>query len=271
VPEGLPRVLRHQSFEFAFGPFVVEKGLPGVAKERGELRPGIRRAHIDDTDSLNARPRGLGIDQAGRFARLHAAPELLFRRHQNAEPPPVMIDRTEVLKWVTHMLCCTWAMYFSAAVSSENDQGSMNLDSKTAPVASTVPSRVAAIQGMAECLTRRWTSVTCRPVLRSYQERLSSSVAAPICTMRLPDKSSGSASPRFSPKSDQSCFIAPHDDPGIRAADEGAAPCKLANPQCIGCLELPSKSLASSFIDENGGGRGVRQRKRARPRGQRSG
>src|SRR5215813_10393389 len=113
-------------------------------------------------------------------------------------PPPVIIESTDVLRWVTHMLCWSWAIYFSAAASSENDHGSMNLDSKTAPVASTVPSRVATIQGMAECLTRRWTSVTCRPVLRSYQVRLSSSVAAPSCTIRFPDRSSGSASPRFS-------------------------------------------------------------------------
>src|SRR5262245_32224573 len=109
-----------------------------------------------------------------------------------------MIDSTEVLKWVTHILCWTWAMYFSAAASSENDQGSMNLASNTAPVPSTTPSRVATIQGIAECLTRRWTPVTCRPVLRSYQLRFSSSVAAPSCTMRLPERSCGSASPRFS-------------------------------------------------------------------------
>jgi hypothetical protein len=63
-------------------------------------------------------------------------------------PPPAMIDRTEVLKWVTHMLCWSWAKYFSAAASSDNDQGSMNLDSKTASVRSTMPSRVATIQGM---------------------------------------------------------------------------------------------------------------------------
>src|SRR5262245_55110952 len=113
-------------------------------------------------------------------------------------PPPVMIDSTELLRWVTHMLCWTCATYFSAAASSENDQGSMNLASNTASVPSTMPSRVAAIQGIAECLTRRCTSRTCRPVLRSYQERLSSSVALPSCTMRLPDRSSGSASPRFS-------------------------------------------------------------------------
>src|SRR5215472_5749946 len=75
-------------------------------------------------------------------------------------PPPVMIDSTEVLKRVTHMLCWSWAMYFSAAASSENDHGSMNLASNTASVPSTMPSRVAAIQGMAECLTWRWTSAT---------------------------------------------------------------------------------------------------------------
>ena len=68
-------------------------------------------------------------------------------------PPPVMIDSTELRRWVTHMLCWSWAMYFSAAASSENDQGSMNLASNTASVPSTMPSRVAAIQGMAECLT----------------------------------------------------------------------------------------------------------------------
>src|SRR6516162_7441460 len=120
VPNGLLSILGHQGFELAFGPFVVEKSAPGVAEERGELRPGIRRAHIDDADGLDARPRRFGIDEMGRFAGLHAAPELLFRRHQDAEikrvdgnrdlhhlPPPVMIDRTEVLKWVTHMLCWT--------------------------------------------------------------------------------------------------------------------------------------------------------------------
>src|SRR5262245_46897124 len=107
-----------------------------------------------------------------------------------------MMESTELRKWVTHMLCWTCAMYFSAAASSENDQGSMNLASNTASVPSTIPSRVAAIQGMAECLTRRCTSRTCRPVLRSYQERLSSSVALRSCAMRLPERSSGS--PRFS-------------------------------------------------------------------------
>ena len=44
---------------------------------------------------------------------------------------------------------------FAAAISSENDQGSMNLASKTAPVASTRPSSVAAIQRNTGCRMRR--------------------------------------------------------------------------------------------------------------------
>src|SRR6516225_102129 len=211
VPNGLSGIVGHQGFELSLGPFVVEKGTPGVAEERSELGPGIRRAHIDDADGLDARSRRLGIDEMGRFPGLDAAPELLFRRDQDAEierihgecdldplPPPVMIESTAVLKWVTHMLCWSWAIYFSTAASSENDHGSMNLASNTASVPSMMPSRVAAIHGMAECLTWRWTLETRWPVLRSYQNRLSSSVAAPSCTMRLPDRSSGSASPRFS-------------------------------------------------------------------------
>src|SRR5262249_42534122 len=77
MPDGLLCILRHQGFELAFGPFVVEKGAPGIAEERSELCPGIRRAHIHDADGLDARPRRLGIDEVGRFAGLHAAPELL--------------------------------------------------------------------------------------------------------------------------------------------------------------------------------------------------
>src|SRR5437588_8779964 len=85
VADRLSGVLRHEGLEFAFGPFVVEKGLPGVAEERGELRPGIRRAHIDAADRLDARPRRLSIDQVGRFAGLHEAPKFFFSRDQDAE------------------------------------------------------------------------------------------------------------------------------------------------------------------------------------------
>src|SRR6266436_4977037 len=56
VPDGLLGILRHQGLELAFRSFVVEKGGPGVAEERGELSPGIRCAHIDDPDGVDARP-----------------------------------------------------------------------------------------------------------------------------------------------------------------------------------------------------------------------
>src|SRR5258708_809433 len=111
-------------------------------------------------------------------------------------PPPVMMDRTEGLEAVTHILCCNLAMCFSAAPSSENDHGSMNLASKTAPVASTMPSRVAAIQRLTGWKTWRCTSLTTWPVLRSYQCRLRCSVTVPSWTIRLLVRSSGSISPR---------------------------------------------------------------------------
>ena len=62
-------------------------------------------------------------------------------------PPPVIIDSTEDRRLVTHMLCCSWGMYFSAAASSEKDHGSMNLASKTASSPSTIPSSVARHPG----------------------------------------------------------------------------------------------------------------------------
>src|SRR5215813_12888092 len=50
VPNGLPGILRHQGFELALDAFVIEKCAPSVAEERGKLRPGIRRTHIDDAE-----------------------------------------------------------------------------------------------------------------------------------------------------------------------------------------------------------------------------
>ena len=70
-------------------------------------------------------------------------------------PPPVMIESTADLALVTHMLCCSWAICFSAAASSENDQGSANLASNTASRSLTNPSRVAAIHRFTGCWTQR--------------------------------------------------------------------------------------------------------------------
>src|SRR5262245_34133360 len=75
VADRLLGILRHKSLELAFRVFVLEKGAAGIAENRGELRPRIRRTHIDDADGLDARPRRLGIDEVGRLSGLHAAPE----------------------------------------------------------------------------------------------------------------------------------------------------------------------------------------------------
>ena len=61
-------------------------------------------------------------------------------------------------------------------------------------------------------------------MLRSYQVRLSSSVADP----KLHDEVAGQVlrlglAALLAPKPDQGGLIAAHDDPGVRAADEGAA------------------------------------------------
>src|SRR6516164_6323737 len=109
------------------------------------------------------------------------------------------------------MLCCSCGIYFSAAASSENDHGSMNLASKTAPVASTRPSRVAAIHCSAGWRTCPWTSVSTCPVLASYQRRLRSSVATPSWTMRLPEVFWLDLAPLLSPEPEEGGLIAAHD------------------------------------------------------------
>ncbi len=92
-------------------------------------------------------------------------------------------------------------MYFSAAASSENDHGSMNLASNTAPVSTTTPSRVAPIHRTTGWRIRRRISLRVLPVLRSNQCRLRGSVTTPSWTIRFPERSIGSSSPRFSRQS----------------------------------------------------------------------
>src|SRR5262245_21679293 len=64
---------------------LIEKSFPRVAEECRKLGPRVRRAHIDNADGLDARPWRLGHGEVRYFAGLDAAPEFLFRRHQNGE------------------------------------------------------------------------------------------------------------------------------------------------------------------------------------------
>ena len=107
--------------------------------------------------------RGFGGSTPNRrrgLAVLDTAPELLFRGDDQVLVERIGMDRDldpfaaagddreHRLSWRQSPTCCAAAaaMYFSAAASSENDHGSMNLASNTAPLPSTRPSRVAAIQ-----------------------------------------------------------------------------------------------------------------------------
>ena len=66
--------------------------------------------------------------------------------------PWVITDSTALFELTTHMFCCSWGVYFSAAACSEKDQGSMNLASNTAPLPSTRLSSAPRASGRPEAV-----------------------------------------------------------------------------------------------------------------------
>src|SRR5262245_5570926 len=86
-------MLGNERLELALCPLVVEKGATGAAEQGGELRPGIRRAHVDDADRLDTRSWRLGIDEVRSFTRLDAPPELLLSRYQDTQVEGIHGDR----------------------------------------------------------------------------------------------------------------------------------------------------------------------------------
>src|SRR5262249_16145636 len=78
-------VVGNEVLELALCSLVVEEGAAHIAKQRRELRPGIRRTHVDDTNGVDARAWRPAIDYRGTFTCLDAAPEFLFGRNQQAE------------------------------------------------------------------------------------------------------------------------------------------------------------------------------------------
>src|SRR6266849_850210 len=100
-------------------------------------------------------------------------------------------------------------MYFSPAASSENDHGSMNLASNTAPVSATTPSRVAHIHRITGCRIRRWTSERVCPVLHSNHCPFRASVTTPSWTIRFVERSGGSTRLAFRAKAEAGQVRAP--------------------------------------------------------------
>src|SRR3979490_1105903 len=60
MPHCLLGVFWQQGLELGLGILVFEKRRPGPAEYPRKLRPGIGRAHVDDTNGSDARPRRLG-------------------------------------------------------------------------------------------------------------------------------------------------------------------------------------------------------------------
>jgi hypothetical protein len=131
-----------------------------------------------------------------------------------------MMERTAVREAVTHMLCSSWAMCFVAANSSENDQGSMNLASNTAP--SPPPCR------------RAWPPSTGAPSgnpALHLGDGLAGILFVPAPVELLghgaeldqkipPDKVLGlDLAALFPPKPQQGGFVISHDDPSVGTAD----------------------------------------------------
>ena len=97
----------------------------------------------------------------------------------------------------------------------------MNLASNTAPVPSTMPSRVAAIQRLTGWNTRRCTSVTdlagiaLVPVpveVLGHGAELDDQVAREVLGLEL--------AALLPPQPEQGGFVTAHDDPGVGAADK---------------------------------------------------
>src|SRR5215472_19084355 len=86
-------VFGNECLEFALCPLVIEKGAAGAAEQRGKLRPGIRGAHVDDADRLDTRSRRLGVNDVGSFAGLDAPPEFFLRRNKDTQIERVHGDR----------------------------------------------------------------------------------------------------------------------------------------------------------------------------------
>jgi hypothetical protein len=105
-------------------------------------------------------------------------------------------------------------MYFSAAASSENDHGSMNLASKMASLPCTRPSSVAPIQRSTGCrillnVADYLCGIPAAIELLGGKPELDNKVAGQVLRLDL--------ATLFSPEPDQGRLIIAHDNPGIGA------------------------------------------------------
>ena len=68
-------IFRHQALQFGLGLLMLEMCLVSSRKDRGELRPSVRRTHVDNPHGFKPRFGRLDTEQLRLFATLDAAPE----------------------------------------------------------------------------------------------------------------------------------------------------------------------------------------------------
>src|SRR5262245_53054411 len=111
-------VLGHKGLKFRLGILMLEVSLARAPKHASEFRPGIGCAHVDDPHRFDPRARRLEAKQSRGLATLNAAPEFFLGREQEVlvegigrdsdlHPfaPPVIIESTAALAFMTHILC----------------------------------------------------------------------------------------------------------------------------------------------------------------------
>ena len=138
-------------------------------------------------------------------------------------PPPVMIDSTAVREAVTHMLCCSWAMCFSAAafLRERPRQHELGLEHRAGPLDHAVQGcRHPALDRMKHLplhLGHDLAGIALVPVpveVLGHGAELDDQVVREVLGLDL--------AALFPPQAEQGGFIVAHDDAGVRAADEAA-------------------------------------------------
>ena len=225
----LPGILRDQLFQLRLGTFMLEWAGGSADSVRANSAQALE-VLISTLRTASTGSRRFHPKQPGRLAALDASPEFLLGRQQQ-----VLVERIGRPSFrpscrpgddrqrrrpgcATHILCCSCAICFSAAASSENIQGSMNFASNMAPPGSTRPSRVAA-NIMDRVKHRRWTLHHRLPGVPSYQCRFRSSVTVPSWTIG-PRTAPARPRPASPATAEPGGLVVAHDDPGIRAANK---------------------------------------------------
>ena len=224
-------------FEFGLGLLVLEEGGAGRAEHAGELGPGIGRAHVDDPHRLDPWPRRLDAEEARGLATLDAAPELLLRGQQemlverirrDADLDPLAAagdDREHRQLGIgdPHVVLQLRHVFFGRPLFGERPrQHEFGLEHRPGGFDHAVeggghPAHDRMLHPALD-LGEDLAGVAFVPVPvegLGHDPELDDEVAGEVLRLDL--------AALFPPQAEQGGLVIAHDDPGVRAADEGPA------------------------------------------------